>query len=285
MIKSIIILLFNIILASNLYAASSTISITEGYSCMGDDKSIKLTVQLAMDDAKRNALETAKTYITSETHVKDFEFEKQLVAAYTNGVVNILQKLEESWYTDPTSGKCYKVKLKVEVVPDESGMKKASENQSAVNDPSSPLSVKVWTDKKAYKYGERVKIYLQGNKPFYARMVYKDISGKILQLLPNPYRQDNYFNGGVIYEFPSGRDQFDLVVSPPFGAENIVVYTSTSKLGEISVQQQGTVYSVNTSAEKIGEGSRGVTITANPDGSKNSSAEFVESSATIQTSN
>lgn len=280
----IFILIFNIISASNLYAASSTISITDGSSCMGDDKSKKQTEQTAIAEAKRTALENAKTYIKSETHIKDYEFEKDLVAAYANGTVNVIEKIEAAWYKDPSSGDCYKVKLKVEIVPDEEGMKKASQNQASA-DPSAPLNVSVWTDKQDYKQSEKVKIYLKSNKPFFARMIYKDASGNILQLLPNPYRQDNYFNGGVVYEFPSGQDKFELEVSPPFGAENIIVYTSTAKLGDISVKSAGSVYSVNSTSEKISEGSRGVNLVVNSaEGSnKNPSAEFFESSATIKT--
>jgi hypothetical protein len=53
-------------------------------------------------------------------------------------------------------------------------------------------------------------------------------AGIRVQLLPNSYRAENYFNGGVVYEVPSGNDRFDLEVSPPFGKENIFVYASSS---------------------------------------------------------
>ncbi len=55
-----------------------------------------------------------------------------------------------------------------------------------------------------------------------------------------------------MYEIPSGNDQFELEVSPPFGEENIVVYTSTSSLGEFSTATRGGVYTVKTKAEDIG---------------------------------
>lgn len=283
--RGLIILIFNLIFAANLYAASSTITLTDGYSCMGDDKSKKQTEQTAIAEAKRTAIENTKSYVTSETHVKNFEFEKELAAAYANGTVKVLEQIEAAWYKDPASGDCYKVKLKVEVIPDESGMKKAAENQTAINDSTSPLNVAVWTEKQSYKQGETVKIFLKGNKPFYARIIYKGASGELIQLLPNPYRQNNYFNGGAIYELPSGEDRFKLEVTPPFGAESIIVYTSTAQLGDISLKAQGSVYTVNTASEKIGEGSRGVAVMSTDGTQKNGTAEFVETSATIQTSN
>lgn len=65
--------------------------------------------------------------------------------------------------------------------------------------------------KKEYKALEKIKIYIKGNKPFYARVLYKDVKGELIQLLPNPYRKDNYFNGGVIYKIPSGNDRFSII--------------------------------------------------------------------------
>ncbi|MBI5971161.1 MAG: DUF4384 domain-containing protein, partial [Deltaproteobacteria bacterium] len=61
-------------------------------------------------------------------------------------------------------------------------------------------------------------------------------------------RGNNYFNGGVIYEIPSGEDRFELDVSPPFGEENITVYASPSQVGEIDLKPSGGVYEIKTKA-------------------------------------
>jgi hypothetical protein len=68
---------------------------------------------------------------------------------------------------------------------------------------------------------EKVKIFFKGNKPFFATVLYRDADGNIIQILPNPFRKDNYFQGGVIYETPSGNDKFDLEVAQPFGEESV----------------------------------------------------------------
>ena len=213
-----------ILLAAPVYAAQSTIKIAEGSACMGDDKSRKQTETAALADAKRNAVESVKTYVSSATEVKDFELQKDLVSAYANATVEVLETLEKGWYKDPGQGDCYRIKLKAEVIPDEKAMKKAGAKaaDAALDDPSLPLTVKVWTDKTSYAAGEKIRIYLKGNKPFFARVIYRDAVKNNLQLLPNPYRRDNYFQGGVIYEIPSGKDQFELEVNPPFGEENII---------------------------------------------------------------
>ncbi|MEW6162698.1 MAG: DUF4384 domain-containing protein [Nitrospirota bacterium] len=283
MLRVIISLIFNLVLFSNLYASQSTITESEGYACMGEEKSRKQTEQAAVADAKRKAIESVSSYITSETQVKDFELQKDLVSAYANATVKVIQELEKGWYKDTTMGDCYKVKIKAEVIPDEKAMVKVAKSKQAADDPSAPLNIQVWTDKKEYRSGEKIKIYIKGNKPFYARVLYKDVRDEFIQLLPNPYRKDNYFNGGVIYEIPSGNDRFDLEVSPPFGEENIIVYASTSPLGDISLEAQGGVYQVKTRHEDIGNRTRGVKLVEKTDNKKTSASEFFEERATLKT--
>jgi hypothetical protein len=248
---------------------------------MGDDKSRKQTEQAAMADARRRAAEFALTYMKSETQVKDFALEKDLLSAYSNAQVKIIQQLESSWYKDPSAGDCYMTKLKAEVIPNEKVMTAAS-RESAMGEPNAPLRVTVWTDKKEYKKGDKIRVYVKGNKPFYARVLYWDAGGAIIQLLPNPYRKENYFNGGSVYEIPSGNDQYDLEVTPPFGEENILLYASTTPLGEIGVDNRGAVYQVKTRMSDIGWQTRGVQFTEKASG-KSATAEFFEDKAMVKT--
>jgi hypothetical protein len=271
----------SIFLATHLYAAQSTIKIAEGSACMGDDKSRKQTETAAMADAKRNAIESVKTYITSATEVKDFELQKDLVSAYANATVEVIEELGKSWYKDPSLGDCYKVKIKTQVIPDEKAMKKTKD--TALDDPSLPLTVKVWTDKENYRAGERIKIYLKGNKPFFAKVIYRDAAKKNLQLLPNPYRQDNYFQGGVIYEIPSGTDKFELEVNPPFGEESIIIYASVSELGDLNLKQEGAVFAVKTKPRDIGIKTRSIKIKDVSPGNAQQPAEFSEGAVIIKT--
>ena len=277
-------LLLSLCLASSLYAAQSTITEAEGYSCMGVDKSKKQTEQDALMDAKRKAVEFASTSIKGETQEKNFALEKDLLAAYAKAEVKIIQELEKSWYKDLAAGDCYKVKIKAEVVPDEKGMERISKSKDVADDPSAPLAVKVWTDKKEYKAGEKIKVYIKGNKPFYARVLYKDAGGELVQLLPNPYRSDNYFNGGAVYEIPAGNDKFDLEVSQPFGEESVIVYAGSAPLGEIEVQTGGSVYQVKTKPKDIPAMTRGVKLTEKKNGgSVPAASEFYEDKVVLKT--
>jgi len=100
-----------------IYAAQSSIAEAEGSACMGDGKSRKQTEQAALIDAKKNAVEFVSTYIKSETHITNFELEKDSLSAYANAEVKIFQELEKIWYKDATSGDCYKIKIKAEIIP------------------------------------------------------------------------------------------------------------------------------------------------------------------------
>jgi hypothetical protein len=274
------------LLANNLYAAQSVIIDSEGYACMGDDKSRKDTEQTAMQDARRKAGDAALTYIQAETHIKDSMLEKDLVSAYTNAQVKLIQELLKEWFKDSSSGDCYRVKLKLEVTPDEKAMAVLAKKKvdELFDDPAAPLSVKVWTDKKQYKDGEKIRVFIKGNRPFYGRVVYKDATGSLVQLLPNPYRQENYFNGSTVYELPSGDDRFDLDVCSPFGVEMVTLFASTAPLGDLDVTPYGGIYEVRTKAKEVPIGTRGVKIVAKgTGGAAPAVAEFAEATGELRT--
>ncbi len=272
-----------LVFTTNLYAAQSTIAEGEGYACMGEDKSRKQTEQAALADAKRKAIEKVSTYVKSETHVKDFELEKDLVSAYANATVKVIQETEKGWYKDASMGDCYKIKIKADVIPDEKAMERVSKSKQVLDDPSAPLAIQLWTDKKAYVSGDKIRVYIKGNKPFYAVVIYKDVKGEMLQLLPNPYRADNYFSGGVVYEIPSGNDRFELEVSPPFGEENIYVYASTSPLGDIKLKAEGGVYQVKTKEKDIAGMTRAVKLKEKTGSKASAASEFFEDKAVLKT--
>ncbi len=265
------------------HSAQSTIIEAEGYCCMGYDKSRKETEEEATTNAKRKASESVSTYIKSETRLKNMQLEKDLIEAYANATIKILQELEKTWYRDSSSGDCYRIKIKAEVLPDEKAMTRIAQEKGTAEDPAGPLNVQVWTDKKEYGQGEKIRIYLKGNKPFYARVAYKDATGNILQLLPNPFRKDNYFNGGAVYEFPSGNDRFVLEVTPPLGQEIIMVYAGTNPLGDIDLEASGPVYEVKTKTQDIGIKTRAVKIKVKEGAKEGGAAEFFEGQALIRT--
>ncbi len=269
-------LLLMFFVISNLYASQSTIIEADGIACMGYDKSRKQTEEEALASAKKKAVEHTATYIKSESRLNNFELEKDLIEAYSNATVKLIQEMDRTWYKDPALGDCCRIRIKAEVIPDNEAMERISKGKGQTEDPSAPLNVRLWTNKREYKEKDEIKIYIRGNKPFYARILHKGANGELLQLLPNPFRQDNYFNGGAIYEVPSGADRFEMEVAPPFGEESIMVYASTAPLGEIDLAPAGGVYRIKTGSQRIGEMSRAVSLKEKNPEQKAKTAEFSE---------
>jgi len=244
----------------DLGVQNSVILEAEGHACMGEDKSRKETRELAMAETKRKAAEMALTHIKSETEVKNAIVSSDIINAYAQAKVRVIEEMEKGWFKTEYAGECYKVKIKAEVTPDPDSLRKVVKEKTLLDDPNAPLTVKLWTDKKQYQIGEKIKIYLKGNKPFFARIIYQDAADHLIQLIPNPYRSENYFNGGVIYEIPSGRDRFGLEVSPPLGLENITLYASTTQLGKLDLIPSQGIYMVKTGSMEVGMKTRGVKI-------------------------
>jgi hypothetical protein len=261
-------------------AAQSSITEAEGYACMGVDHSIKETEQAALTDAKRNAGESAASWIRSKTRVEDFKLKTDLIWAYMQGTVKVIKELEREWYKDPRAGDCLRLTVQAEVIPESSEMARIHAREESPDDPALPLQVRIWTEQEQYRAGETIQVFLRGNRPFYARVMYRDVTGQLTQLLPNPYRADNYFNGGVTYRIPGGSDKFELAVTPPFGKESIKVFASSEPLGAIGLSASGPVYKVTTPVKDVERAVRGIQLRP-ASGDAGTAADFVEAEAQI----
>jgi hypothetical protein len=243
-------------------ADSSSITEAEGYSCMGVDYSRKETENLALQDAKRKAVEFSSSYIESTTVMENFALKQDLVEAFSKADVKVIDIVNATW-ADTGQGDCYTIRIQAEVVPAKESLQKVSPD-ALLGDPSAPLTVKLWVSNESPKEGEGLKAYVRGNKPFFGRLIYKDASGAQYQVLPNPYRSDVYFQGGVIYEVPGGNDQFDLTISPPFGEEELTLYASTAPLGDLESANLGPVLEIQTAPEEVARKTRGIKIQKRP---------------------
>jgi len=274
-----------LLMAVMTYAQERSVIVTaEGASAMGSDKSRKQTKEDALILAKRDASEKAGTYIKSETTVKNYMTESDLVQSFSGAEIKVLKVIKEEWIKDETLGETLKLTIEAEVIPSKIGGNEIT-TAKYLDDPTAPLTVSVWCDKKekSYKNGEVIKIYLKGNKPFYGKVLYKQVDGTLLQILPNPHRADNYFNGGTMYELPSGKDQYSLEISEPFGTENIIVYASTNEIGSGNVEKADAVFAVKDDLQETGVKTRGIKIKAGKDSKSSSPAEFFETKLEIVT--
>lgn len=250
---------------------------------MGDDKSRKQTENAALTEARRNAVEYSTTYIQSQSRIENFELKEDLIQAFSKAAVEVLAILEKKW-DPPAVGDCYTIRIRAEVVPNEFEVNQIAEKNNTLEDPTAPLTVKVWTSQPTYQDGETMKVYLKGNKPFFARLVYVDAENTTLQLLPNPFRTRNHFDGGVVYEVPQATDKFDLTVGTPYGQETLTIYASTNQLGKISTTTAGGVFLVKDDPAQVAAKTRGISLTmVDPANRKTQVAEFAEASVKVTT--
>jgi len=211
----------------------SIIHVVNGYAYLGENTTLAETRAAAFANAKRQALEMAKTHIQSNTLVKDGILEYDVIQSGAKGAVSILEQKDYG-----LEGNRYHVWIRAEV---EYALEPPAHrpSQAQIMSPNAPLTVKVWTPKRQYRQGENVDIYIQGNRDFYARIVSITSAGDIIQLLPNDYRQTNFFRGAGVYRIPDTGDRFSLEITPPFGEEQVVVYASEVPLGQVVTEPLG----------------------------------------------
>ena len=242
-------------------AGVSTLVEETGVACRVEGnaptKSRAQTESDARTDAKRIAAERVATRIKSETRYDTVEVNNEgqskaynigtvLRSAYANAEVKELATLGAgSW---DAQGECFSITLRVEVIPQPEALETLG--SAMQEDPTLPLNVRLWTDRSTageraiYRQGEFVRLYLRGNKPYYARVIYQFADGQSLQILPNGYRKPHHFQGGTTYVIPTEEDDFNFEVGAPFGAERVVVYASERPLGDVSMQPAGAMYRV-----------------------------------------
>lgn len=160
-----------------------------------------------------------------------------------------------------------------------------------------PLTVSIRTDRRDYKDGEDVIVYVKGNKDFYGRITYEDASGAIIQVLPNLYRDDAKFLAGGEYRIPGDGDRFRLRVNSPFGRERFTVFASTRELGETptkAVDGGSGLRAAEGDRQTVANRTRGLSVievpkaavtpsTSNPSGAPRGSADFFEATWEITT--
>lgn len=264
----------------------SMIQEVDGYAYLSEDKTLSQTRNAAMANAKRQAVEQAKTFISSKTKVENFEITEDVIEGASAGAVTVLEHKD---YGIEDNNR-YHVWIKAEVeygLTPPSAPPTAAAAAPAVMSPEGPLTVNVWTASKHYRDGERIEIFIQGNRDFYARIVDITSSGDIIQLLPNNYRRQSHFKGGQVYRIPDAQDRFDLKVSPPYGEDQIVVYASDHPLGEVALEPAGGgLNSYRGSKESLGVHTRGIQVTGAAGAtlsSTPSSAEFYEGTWKVTT--
>lgn len=233
------------------WGQSSIIVSSEGIACMGKSKIGGDIKDEALIQAKENAIRLAFSSLINNAQADDGPMVKNLKDAYDRGNVRILSQIGSGWIINEQSDRCYRAKIKAEIIPELIKSRGVSEHRSLVQNLNTSLSVRLELEKHEFRANEEIHMFVKGNKDFYALIIYKNASGDLLQLFPNPYQSENYLKAGVVYHIPSENDSFKLIVSAPFGDESIILYASTMPLGNLEITPTGAFYHVETPSSEV----------------------------------
>jgi len=120
------------------------------------------------------------------------------------------------------------------VVAGLSGAGLAQENsqpQRIIVEPKLPFKINVWVDKgcgSTYRVGESLIVYFESSRDCYLTLFDFTPEGKVRQIFPNRYRQDNFIRAHKVYAIPEERDSFNFRVAPPPGEETIKAVATVS---------------------------------------------------------
>ena len=266
------------VIKQNNVRKNSTIVEADGFAYLSEDKSLRQMREEALINAKREALEKGQTFINSYSKVENFQLIFDFVESKSQGKIRILESKDYGITTNNRYHYWIKAEIEYKINP-------APLSKEVLTNPNAPLYVQLWTEKQNYKTGDKINLFLKGNKDFYARIVYVDVLGNILQLIPNQHRSDNFFKGGIVNKVPEDVDGFVLQVGPPYGKEKIILYASGSQQGEIKLNNYGeSLFKVDSNIDSLNIKTRAVIIKAKSD-SDNNGIEFYETESEITTTN
>lgn len=282
--KRLLLFLPILLLATPVHAARSVIVETDGSACAAAGSSMDSeTEKRALNYAKHQAQTAAADHVARQAGIEDAACERDLTGLYSRAPVRVIQELKNEKYRDAEGKECVRLQLKAEVLPDEKSLEKILRPLLQSRPSAIPLDVRIWTERKEYRQGEKIKIFLKGNKPFFAKIIYIDAGGNQVQILPNPFRQDAAFDGDKVYTLPDDADRYELEVSPPFGDERITAYAGTFPPGELEVVPAGGVYSVTSKPHEVEVLTRRIKPPAAKESNRPKTFEFTEATSTLIT--
>jgi hypothetical protein len=93
------------------------------------------------------------------------------------------------------------------------------------------LDVEIWTDNSDGEYfeGDDIVINFRANRDAFVAIYSIDSRGRVNLLFPIEQGDNNYIEGGIVYQLPGDNDDYDLVVSGPEGTETIQIIASKER--------------------------------------------------------
>lgn len=101
-----------------------------------------------------------------------------------------------------------------------------------VTNPNSSFDVKVWTEKSSYRVGERASVCYQTTRDAYVYLYSLGTDGKVTQVLPNRFDQNNFSAAHQTICLP--RSGYALEIVGPSGTDQLVAFANTMASNSLS---------------------------------------------------
>jgi len=112
------------------------------------------------------------------------------------------------------------------------------------------LKVKIWTDKKEYKVGEKITFFVKAEKPCYLILLDVRPDGQTKIIFPNQDSKDNFIKDGETYQIPVKSSGIEFRVQGPAGLERLKALVSSQPGIPLDLDLHGRFYSIEKNSLK-----------------------------------
>lgn len=81
-----------------------------------------------------------------------------------------------------------------------------------------------------YRVGEKVQFLIQTVKPLFVYLFAMNEDKQVVRLYPGPFKIQERLKSGVVHTVPIDRDDWEIVVEPPFGTDVVKLFASEQML-------------------------------------------------------
>ncbi len=76
-------------------------------------------------------------------------------------------------------------------------------------------------DQQVFQQGDELRFLLSLDRKAYLYVFYQTVDKKLIQLIPNKHKKNNFFNADIFIEVPDEASPYQFIVSPPLGKERV----------------------------------------------------------------
>ena len=193
----------------------------------GDNETPALAKKAARSIAQEEAIKGHRVFIQSETTVKKFQLEDDVIHTASAAMLENIREVKEV-----KNGQQICVTIEATISPlsiDEMIRQRinAKEISQMAQAPIAPKKtsggVKLWSNHPDGRFteGERLIIFLESDRDGYLKLDYFQADGTVVHMVPNKFRGQTSIKAGRTYVFGDDASPEQFLIQAPFGSEVI----------------------------------------------------------------